>query len=214
MDEDSEDQSAGAGRALAAELDGDSSAEPNSEARAKQPGRRNAQARIRALVRAINDGDDATVEKAVLDLSRSRRWLAPLALVVGAFVMLFQGVKLLFSNWRLTLIEILPAMWIWLAMFDLKVHLLHGKSFYALRGPVLIPLALAVAAITAAGFYLNAVFAFAVARPGTPEIRRAFVRSRALIFGPSSDGGSLSVCASGCRPWSFRGGAGGGSPCR
>jgi hypothetical protein len=42
--------------------------------------------------------------------------------------MLFNGLKLLFSNWRLTLVQILPAMWIWLAMFDLKEHALHGKS--------------------------------------------------------------------------------------
>jgi hypothetical protein len=40
----------------------------------------------------------------------------------------FNGLKLLFSNWRLTLVQILPAMWIWLAMFDLKEHALHGKS--------------------------------------------------------------------------------------
>ena len=44
----------------------------------------------------------------VLRLSRSRRWLAPLALSVGAFAMLFEGVKLLFTNWRLTLIQVLP----------------------------------------------------------------------------------------------------------
>ena len=52
----------------------------------------------------------------VLRLSRTRRWLAPLALAVGAFAMLFEGVKLLFTNWRLTLIQVLPAMWIWAAM--------------------------------------------------------------------------------------------------
>jgi hypothetical protein len=134
--------------------------------------------RIGGLVRAIGDGDDATVERAVLDLSRSRRYLAPLALLVGAFAMLFQGVKLLFSNWRLSLIQVLPAMWIWLAMLDLKAHTLHGRSFHVLRGPVLIPLVLAVAAITGASYWLNAVFAFAIAKPGAPEIRPAFVEAR------------------------------------
>ena len=38
----------------------------------------------------------------MLELSRSRRCFAPLVFVVGAFVMLFQGVKLLFTNWRLS----------------------------------------------------------------------------------------------------------------
>jgi hypothetical protein len=53
--------------------------------------------------------------------------------------MLFDGLKLVFSNWRLSVVQILPAMWIWLAMLDLKAHALHGKSFHALRGPVVIP---------------------------------------------------------------------------
>ena len=42
------------------------------------------------------------------------------AFAISAFVTLFTGLRLLVSNWRLTLIQILPAMWIWLAMFDLK----------------------------------------------------------------------------------------------
>ena len=41
----------------------------------------------------------------VLDLSRRHRLLAPLAFAVGALVMLFEGVKLLVTNWRLTLVQ-------------------------------------------------------------------------------------------------------------
>jgi hypothetical protein len=113
----------------------------------------------------VLSSDDAEVEQAVLALSRSRRWLAPLGLVVGAFIMLLQGLKLLITNWRLTLVQIIPAMWIWAAMLDIKIHLLHGKEFHVLRGPVLIPLAAAVTLITAASFYLNGVFAFAISGP-------------------------------------------------
>jgi hypothetical protein len=124
----------------------------------------------------IRSSDDAEIERAVLALSRSRRWLAPLALVVGAFIMLLQGLKLLVTNWRLTLVQIIPAMWIWAALLDIKIHLLHGKEFHVLRGPVLIPLALAVTAITAASFYLNGVFAFAISAPREEgiKIRPAF----------------------------------------
>jgi hypothetical protein len=134
--------------------------------------------RLRQLVAAIRDGDEAMVQEAVLRMSRSRRWLAPLALGVGALVMLFEGVKLVFSNWRLTVVQILPAMWIWLAMLDLKAHVLHGKSFHALRGPIVIPLVVLVAAITAAAFFLNAVFAFAIARAGPPEVRAGVAGAR------------------------------------
>ena len=90
---------------------------------------------VKRLVVAIRDGDEAMVEGAVLALSQSRRYLAPLAFVVGAFVMLFDGMKLLVSNWRLTVIQILPAMWIWLAMLNLKVHVLHGRDFEGWYGP-------------------------------------------------------------------------------
>lgn len=135
-------------------------------------------ARIGSLVRAIQDNDEARIEAAILQLSESHRVFAPLAFAVGAFVMLFNGLRLLVTNWRLTLVQILPAMWIWLAMLDLKAHLLHGKSFHVLRGPILIPLILLVVAITAASFFLNAAFAFAVSGSGRPEVRPAVAQAR------------------------------------
>ena len=142
-----------------------------------RPRRSSRRAQIRRFVQAVRDSDLAAADDAILRLSRSRRWLAPLALCVGAFAMLLVGVKLLFTNWRLTLIQVLPAMWIWAAMFDLKAHLLHGRTFHVLTGPIVVPLVLAVAAITAASFYLNAVFAYAIAGKGPPAIRPAFTQA-------------------------------------
>jgi hypothetical protein len=129
--------------------------------------------------------------------------------VVGAFVMLFDGVKLLFTNWRLTLVQVLPAMWIWAAMFDLKAHVLQGKSFHVLTGPVVIPIVLAVAAVTAASFFLNAVFAFAIASDGPPVIRPAFRQARAHLAVVLGWGGTVGlglglatvVVARWGRPW-------------
>jgi hypothetical protein len=134
--------------------------------------------RIRSLVKAIQENDEAKIEAAILRVSRSHRALAPLALAVGAFVLLFDGLRLLVANWRLTLVTVLPAMWIWLAMFDLKVHVLHGRTFHVIRGPILIPICLLIVAITMVSFLLNAVFAFAVAKPGRPEVRPAVEEAR------------------------------------
>ena len=64
---------------------------------------------------------------------------------------------------------------------DLKAHVLHGKSFHVLTGPVVIPIVAAIAAITTAAFFLNAVFAFAIARQGPPEIRAGFARAQAHL---------------------------------
>ncbi|HTT27299.1 MAG TPA: hypothetical protein VMG37_02710 [Solirubrobacteraceae bacterium] len=134
--------------------------------------------RIRSLVKAIQENDEAKIEEAVLRVSRSRRALAPLAFAVGALVLLFDGLRLLLSNWRLTLVQILPAMWIWLAMFDLKIHVLHGHTWHVLRGPILIPVCLVIVAITMVAFFLNALFAFAIAKPGRPEVRPALEEAR------------------------------------
>jgi hypothetical protein len=143
--------------------------------------RRAVLAQLEHLSTAIRFGDDAMVERTVLALSQRNRWLAPLALLVGAFAMLFQGVKLLFTNWRLTLVQILPAMWIWAAMVDLKAHALHGKEFHIFHGPLLGLVLLVIAALTAGSFFLNAVFAFAISRPGSPQIRPAFTEARKHI---------------------------------
>lgn len=131
------------------------------------------------LVEAIRHGDDAMVEQAVLALSRRSRWLAPLALLVGGFAMLFQGLKTLFTNLRLTLVQILPAMWIWVAMVDLKAHVLHGRGFREWKHVwVEVVVILVIAAVTAVSFFLNAVFAFAISTKGKPEIRPAFAMAR------------------------------------
>jgi hypothetical protein len=147
----------------------------------RQPRRYALRVRIETLVRAIQE-DDQTVAEQILRLSQSRRIFAPLALTVGAFAMLLDGLRLLLTNWRLTLVQILPAVWIWLVMFDLKARVLHGRSFPSLRGPVLIPIALAIVAITVACFFLNAVFAFAITRSRPPEIRAAYIAARGHLL--------------------------------
>ena len=137
------------------------------------------------------------------------RVFAPLAFVISAFVMLFTGLKLLVSNWRLTLVQILPAMWIWLAMFDLKAHALHGQSFDVLRGPVLIPIGLVIVTLTVASYFLNAVFAFAISQPRQVEIRPAVARARRhwvpIIISGASTGAllafSTTVVTRWGRPW-------------
>lgn len=155
--------------------------------RARPPSRREVLARQgRALVDAIREGDEAEIEAAVVALSRSRRVFAPLVFGVAAFVMLFQGLRLLLCNWRLTLVQVLPAMWIWVAMLDLKGHVFRGTEFQTWHGSVELLLVVVVAVITAAAFYLNAVFAFAISRPGEPKIRPAFALARrhlAVVLG-------------------------------
>jgi hypothetical protein len=138
-------------------------------------------ARIHLFLKLVRENDEASIRQLVLDVSRRHRLLAPLAFTLGAFALLFSGVKLIVTNWRLMLVQILPAMWIWLAMYDLKAHVLHGKTYNVLRGPILIPIGLAIVALTFASYFLNAVFAFAISRQGRPEVRPAVAQARSHL---------------------------------
>jgi hypothetical protein len=130
--------------------------------------------RLGDVARGVRDGDEAEIRRAVEELSRRHRLLAPLALLVGGVALLFGGVRILLSNWRLTVIQIPPAMWIWAAMYDLRGHVLHDRTWHAITGPIVIPLIVLVAAVTIGCFFLNAVFGFAISQGGRPEVRPAF----------------------------------------
>ena len=143
--------------------------------------RRPGSQRLRRLIAAIRDNDEQQVEAAVLQLAGTRRIFAPLALAVSAFVMLFNGLRLLITNWRLMLVQALPAMLIWAATYDLKAHVLYGKEYRDIRGPIVLVLFAAVVLITIASFYLNATFAFAISQPGKPDLRAGFRQARKHI---------------------------------
>jgi hypothetical protein len=134
--------------------------------------------RLAVVARGVRDGDEAEITRAVEELSRRHRLLAPLALVVGGVALLLGGVRILLTNWRLTVIQIPPAMWIWAAMYDLRAHVLHDRTWDAIRGPIVIPLIVGVIAITIGCFFLNAVFGFAISQEGRPEVGPATREAR------------------------------------
>ncbi len=105
---------------------------------------------VRRLIVSIREGDEHQIEDAVLQLSKKRRIFAPLALAVGAFAMLFGGLRLLVTNWRLMLVQVLPAMLIWATTIDLKAHVLRGKEFHDIRGPIVLVLFAAAVLVTTA----------------------------------------------------------------
>jgi hypothetical protein len=148
-------------------------------ARSKVPrGRRGLAARVALLVRAVADADASFVEDSVRQLGQSRRFLAPLAWAAGTLVLLLRGVKLLLLNWRLSLVELVPAVWIWLAMLDLKRHTLRGTPFRQLTVGGATLLFTFVVAISIAAFWCNTVFAFAIDSSPPPRIRPAIARAR------------------------------------
>jgi hypothetical protein len=145
------------------------------------------------LIRAILHDDEASVEAAVVELARSHRFLAPLTFLIGALMLLIQGLRVVFSNWRLFLLQVLPAMWIWLGMLDLKAHLFRGHTFTHWQGAPAILLSIGIVGVTVATYFLNAVFAFAIASPGSAEIRPAFRQARNHMTATVALGGVLGL---------------------
>jgi hypothetical protein len=132
--------------------------------------------RIALAARAVADADPAEIESTARQLGESRRYLAPVAWGAGAMVLLVRGVKLLLLNWRLTLIELVPAVWVWLVMWDLRRHTLRGDAFRDITVRGMIVLALITVAASIASFWCNTVFAFAITQPQpriAPAVRQA-----------------------------------------
>ncbi|HWH20684.1 MAG TPA: hypothetical protein VN671_09125 [Solirubrobacterales bacterium] len=166
--------------------------------------------RLAAIGRAVRDGDEEAIARAVEEQSRRHRLLAPLALAVGGVALLFGGLRLLLGNWRLIAIQVPPAMWIWMAMYDLRAHVLHDRTFHAIRGPIVLPIIAGVVTITAACFFLNAVFAFAISQDGDrPKIRPAVAEARRHLATILTSGGivglalgvTVTVVTRTHRPW-------------
>jgi len=151
---------------------------------------------IRSLVVSLPYGEDGVIE-AVERLSHSRRALAPLALTAGAFAMLFDGLRVLASNWRLMVIEILPAAWIWIAMYDIRARLIHQHPVPQVGGFWLAVALVAITLITTVSFYLNGVFGFAVA-DSPPDLARGFAgaaASRWALLIPGLVVGAMLACS-------------------
>jgi hypothetical protein len=154
--------------------------------------------RLRRLIVSIRENDAQLVEEAILQFSETRRIFAPLALAAGAIVMLFSGLRLLVTNWRLMLVQLVPATLIWAVTFDLKAHVLYGRQFNVIRGPVTVAVFAGVVLLTIASFFLNAVFAFTISRPGPPRLAIGFQEARrhpAVLYWGAGTGIALAVAA-------------------
>src|SRR5438093_12382477 len=113
-----------------------------------------AESRRRALVNAaaaVRSTDPASVESALKELGGRRRWLTPLAYAAGTVAVVFDGVLLLIRNWRLTLLQLVPALWISAMTWNLRHprlrdprhhdrHRAQGRGRHAAHGTGGLPL--------------------------------------------------------------------------
>ena len=136
------------------------------------------QSRWRSLVRAaaaVRSTDPATVESALTDLARRGRWLKPLAYAAGTVAVVFDGVLLLIGHWRLTLLQLAPAAWVWIMSWNLRNQML-ASSHVSTASSIAIAVAVLVAAQTA--YWCNATFGYTMVQGEQTDIRAAFAEAR------------------------------------
>jgi hypothetical protein len=131
--------------------------------------------RLVDLAGAVRGTDPAQVEQAVAELGAKRRWLAPLAVAAGTVAIVFDGVLLLIRNWRLTLLQLFPAAWIYAMSWNLRTHMLAHK-----HPPVTRVGLVAVGVLIAAqvAYWCNATFAYTLTQGARADIPAAFARAR------------------------------------
>jgi hypothetical protein len=129
--------------------------------------------RLVHFARVVADADGDQIESAAREFGESKRYLAPVAWAAGAIVLVIRGIKLLILNWRLSLIQIVPALWVWMVMWDLKQHTLRGAPFRELTVGGVILLSCAALALSIAAFWCNTVFGFAIDGSRPPRIAPA-----------------------------------------
>jgi hypothetical protein len=128
-----------------------------------------------AAIAAVRSAERSSVESTIEELGRRRRWLVPLAYAAGTIGVVFDGVVLLLRNWRLTLLQLLPAAWIWVMTWNMKHHFVSKPDVSA---SFALAAAAAVLVTAQASYWCNATFAFTLARDGEGEIREAFGEAR------------------------------------
>jgi hypothetical protein len=125
-------------------------------------------------VHAARALDPASLQEELQRMGRSRRWLAPLAYAAATIAVVFDGVLILLRNWRLLLLQLVPAAWIWVMTRELKAHVFAGQELPTLYADLVAAGVLVVAQIA---YWCNATFAFTVASEGT-GIADAFRQAR------------------------------------
>jgi hypothetical protein len=126
-------------------------------------------------VAAIRSTDPATVESALKNLGGRRRWLVPLVYAAGTVAVVFDGVLLLLRNWRLSLLQLVPAVWIWTMTWNLKHRTLANPSISI---GISIPIAIAILLAAQTAYWCNATFAYTIAQGATTDFRAAFREAR------------------------------------
>jgi hypothetical protein len=124
---------------------------------------------------AVRATDPARAQEIISELSGRSRWLTPLAYIAGTLAVVFDGIALLLKSWRLTLLQLVPAAWIYAMTWNIRSHL------FAHRNPPtahVVVIAVGARVVAQVAYWCNATLAFTLTQDGVPKITPAFAEAR------------------------------------
>lgn len=117
----------------------------------------------------------------------------PLDFLAGAVLLVLHSVLLLVGNWRLLVLELVPAVWIAAVLWDWRFHVVEGNELVEVRGAWAAVIAVGVVLATVVSYWCNVAFVHAALGP-RPSLRGALReagRHRRLILGAGLAVGAL-----------------------
>lgn len=117
----------------------------------------------------------------------------PLSWVAGAVLLVVNGVVLLLANWRLLVLELVPAVWIAAILWDWRFHVVEGHDLTELHDGWALAVAAFVVAMTVAAHWSNVAFVEAAVggHPRLYDALRSVGAHRRLVLGAALAAGLL-----------------------
>lgn len=150
--------------------------------------RRRLRRSVDAARRVVVDAGAMSDEELLATLGQLRvgRVLAgPLRFFAGAVLLVLHGVLLLIGNWRLLLLELVPAIWIAAVLWDWRFHVVEGNELVEVHGLWAPAIAAFVVLATVVSYWCNVAFVHAAVgtRPTLGGALSAAGRHRRLVVG-------------------------------
>jgi hypothetical protein len=147
-------------------------AEASGKGRSGRPGR------LHSVLRVGRERDPQEIADEVRTYAAGRRWLLPLLYVGQTIDSVLAGVWLLLGNWRLLLLELVPALWLGAITWDWRVRTFGRLPLAEVHGLVALGVVLVVLGTTLVAYWCNSVFAFTAVQPSPVDLSAAFASAR------------------------------------
>lgn len=135
-------------------------------------------AQLAVLRRAAAAGDPADIARVLQRLGQHHRLLLPLALAGHTLESVVHGVLLLVHNWRLMLVQLVPAVWIGAITWNWRAHVSGRLELVEVHGRVALAIAVFVVTVNLLAYWCTAVFAFTLSQGDRIDLSVAFHQAR------------------------------------